>query len=216
MPNPSALQHLASRTFEIGVVAAATGLPAARITEWVKRGVFTTLEPAHPGTGSRRTFHVVDAIYLKLLGELTDTEKGLGLPLKIGTAILDSAILHRDFGLDALKDERGNAWLREEAVRQLRSGHFLAPLDDLAQPCRLIAGPVNYVSPEVRFWRGDLCPVGEGAAFNHKVLPNRKKLPFAGIMLDVTPHVRSVIRALLDALGVLPLFPDYAEAPDHE
>jgi hypothetical protein len=199
------LRLLGARTYSADQALSAVGLPAQRVREWIKRGLFETIDAATREPGKRRAWRLIDVLGARLFGALTDDENGLALSLPAARDILLSALFGRDLGHDlhaaatVRAARRAGRDARDLYTTVVASAEDVALATERAFSARwLIASRVQYVEPAVSFWRARLSECPELADALIPPFPNPANEPLRLVILEVAPHAERVVDALME------------------
>jgi hypothetical protein len=201
------IRVLDAKTYSASAALTVVGLPPQRVREWVKRGLFETLDAHSREPGKRRAWHLLDVLAARLFGALTDDETGLALSLPAARDILRSALYERDLGRALDREETLRAVVREgRNPREYNTADVLATPENLALATErafearwLIAARVRYVEPDIiTFWRGRLSAFERLHDALLEPFPNPRGEPLRMIVLEVKPHIDHVLETLVE------------------
>lgn len=193
------IQHLTIRPHGFALAVSAGGVPAVRLTDWLKRGVVAVSDLEGRGRGNRREFSLLDIAAIRLTAMLTDPEHGIGLGLQTASEIVKSCFYGDDPGMRAfgVGSYRNKFEIEAQAARVFESRW-------------IVASRVHYLEPDIRFWCGELCGFHcdtAGAALDAVHIANPRDLPAQKIVIEIGPALRELVRALLLARGEEAAFP---------
>jgi len=194
------IQYLAMRPHGFAAAVSASGVPAVRLTDWLKRGAVEVSDLEGRGRGNRREFNLLDIAAIRLTAMLTDPEHGIGLGLQAASEIVKSCFYGDDPGIRALGvgSYRNKFEIEAQAARVFESRW-------------VVASRVHYLEPDIRFWCGELCGFDcdtAGAALDAVHIANPRDLPAQKIVIEIGRALRELVLGLLLARGEEAAFPD--------